>query len=227
MYHPDIANRIKQVFPDVKILIILRDPISRAVSHYRMCLKRGIETRKLDKALFQELNLEKLSNSRDTIPQRGQTALEVNNYIAWSEYGRILEKYFELFSQNKIKVIFSSSLKNDATNTLIEICDFLEIDSDFICSITNKEHHVTRTSFWDIYINRFEKFVTQLKLRKIIPSALKCKYRQQRDGIRKRSHNIVLSNKLRKELANHFIADAQRLKFDVPWLTEYKSYLKL
>src|SRR6056297_562433 len=34
IYHPKVAQRIKKYFPDVKLIVSLRNPIERAISHY-------------------------------------------------------------------------------------------------------------------------------------------------------------------------------------------------
>lgn len=43
MYHPAVAARIAKMYPNVKLIFILRDPAERALSHYRMNAERGIE----------------------------------------------------------------------------------------------------------------------------------------------------------------------------------------
>ncbi|MCH8546484.1 MAG: sulfotransferase [Cryomorphaceae bacterium] len=43
MYHPAVAARIAQMYPNIKLIFILRDPAERALSHYRMNAERGIE----------------------------------------------------------------------------------------------------------------------------------------------------------------------------------------
>lgn len=41
IFHPEVADRIYKRFPKIKILIILRNPIERAYSHYQMNIRGG------------------------------------------------------------------------------------------------------------------------------------------------------------------------------------------
>ena len=41
----DVAGRIASMMPDTKLVVILRDPIERSWSHYRMDVRRGTEQR--------------------------------------------------------------------------------------------------------------------------------------------------------------------------------------
>ena len=43
LYYPNVANRIKDYNPDAKIVIMLRNPVDRAYSHYTMIVKHGQE----------------------------------------------------------------------------------------------------------------------------------------------------------------------------------------
>ncbi len=50
-----VPRRIKEFFPDVKLICVLRDPVARAYSHYRMAVLSRIEPRSFDEAIDQLL----------------------------------------------------------------------------------------------------------------------------------------------------------------------------
>lgn len=54
MFFPDASLRIKSMIDNPKIVIILREPLSRAYSHYLMTLRRGYETLSFSDALAVE-----------------------------------------------------------------------------------------------------------------------------------------------------------------------------
>lgn len=54
MFHPLAAQRIGRDLPDVKILVLVRDPIERAYSAYRHEYARGFETEDFERALALE-----------------------------------------------------------------------------------------------------------------------------------------------------------------------------
>ena len=41
IFHPHAVNRISKDFPNVKLIVLLRNPIERAYSHYCMAIKKG------------------------------------------------------------------------------------------------------------------------------------------------------------------------------------------
>ena len=49
--NPQVAQRIKQCLPDVKLVFVLRKPIERAFSNYLWSCKNGIETLPFGEAL--------------------------------------------------------------------------------------------------------------------------------------------------------------------------------
>lgn len=123
---PRAAHRIKSWFPDAKLVVILRDPVERTYSHYRMSVRRGIEDRAFDEAMAQCLEDDKLEEARAHITGLSGESL---CYVAWSEYGRLLERYLEIFSPEQMHVIALSSLRSDAVGTVADLCRFLEISS--------------------------------------------------------------------------------------------------
>ena len=52
--HPEAPARIRQHFPDVKIIALLRNPIDRAYSQYQMNPRKELETLSFEDAIAQE-----------------------------------------------------------------------------------------------------------------------------------------------------------------------------
>jgi hypothetical protein len=51
MYGPHIPRRIAAVMPDVRIIVLLRDPVDRAYGHYQERVKQGVEALSFEDAL--------------------------------------------------------------------------------------------------------------------------------------------------------------------------------
>ena len=88
MTYPGVPGRIRRILPDVKLIALLRNPLERAYSHYRMCVLRNLETRSFEEAVSTLLEPETLEESR-------RNPSETNSYITSGEYGRILKTYYE------------------------------------------------------------------------------------------------------------------------------------
>lgn len=111
-FHADTAQRLRDHFPDVRILVCLREPGAFAQS---MLLWLGTHT-----------------NLYGSGPQE----ITSNAYIrgAMDFVGR-LQPFYELFPAEQIKVLFFDDLVDDAPGFFREICTFIGISPDFEPSI--------------------------------------------------------------------------------------------
>ena len=119
--------------PDVKLIAILRDPIERARSHYKMDKRRELEHRNIDDALAPLLsNSSSLyARSRPVPRHRGGYESESDFFIAWSEYGAALTPYYELFPRRQILVLYTEDLQRDPAGVVDRIMDFLDLPLGF------------------------------------------------------------------------------------------------
>lgn len=120
-----VPSRIRDRSPAVRLIAVLRDPVERAYSHYRMTSMNGLERRSFDQAIEQLLKAEALDNAR-------QFPEENTGYVTWGEYGRILSGYFDIFPRDQILVLFTHELNHTPEKLLTRIYEFLDIESDFM-----------------------------------------------------------------------------------------------
>jgi hypothetical protein len=120
-----IPSRIHSALPQVKLVALLRDPVQRCVSEYGMAVLRGIEERPLDEAIADLLGPDQLEEDRTYFTDTGC-------YVVQSEYGRVLEPYFELFGREQILVLFTSELAADPKATVQRVYDYLGVTADFV-----------------------------------------------------------------------------------------------
>ncbi|MEM8672553.1 MAG: tetratricopeptide repeat protein [Cyanobacteria bacterium P01_G01_bin.67] len=57
IYHAQAAERIRQLFPDIKIIVMLRNPVNRTISEYYHAANHGLEQRSLTAIIEQEKQL--------------------------------------------------------------------------------------------------------------------------------------------------------------------------
>lgn len=130
---PGVASRIGRELPNVKLIALLRDPVERAVSHYRMSVRRGDEHRGLEPALHQQLAAGALAAARlaprDVAPPdvRGHV-FATSRYVVNGEYGRILAAYRRHFPASQMLVLLTAELDRDPDGLLGRVLAFLEVD---------------------------------------------------------------------------------------------------
>lgn len=159
-YPVQAAERIIEHNPDVKIIYLLRDPIDRAISQYNMNKKRNLVFEPAGEVFERLMSIEELDDSR----KHGN---EVNSYIVWGEYVRVLGSYAGVKPGNML-IMNDSFLKDSTIEAVSVVSDFIGVSFQYGKNINEKFHvgGVRRYSIIDrIKNNNFLKNIW----RKIIP----------------------------------------------------------
>lgn len=109
-------ERISQFFKDIKIIVILRNPVDRAFSHYNMSCRRGFEKLDFKNALKDESI--RLSNHFETTHF---------SYISRGLYYKQLCQLFSVFKKEQIKIFLYDDYKSSPEKVVKEICEFVEL----------------------------------------------------------------------------------------------------
>lgn len=132
MYHPAGAERMAQAIPNAKIIVLLRNPVKRAISHHQHMVWEGHESiEDIDKALDSE------SIRLDGIEQRLMAdrsfvsrAHQHYSYMARGHYAPQLKRLFEHFDRKKVLVMTTEKLISDSTTSLSSIQSFIGLEPD-------------------------------------------------------------------------------------------------
>jgi hypothetical protein len=119
LFHLEGAARAHAVAPDAKILVLVRDPVERAWSHWRERTRRGVETLSFDDALAAED--ERLA---EAFADGGATAGNVA-YRAQGRYADLLPPWFERFGRDRVLVLVSEEFYADPAASYAEALAFL------------------------------------------------------------------------------------------------------
>jgi hypothetical protein len=137
---PCVAERIRKSFPDIKLIATLRNPVERAYSSWWMLYARGMEKLSFENAISSELeksiNIDSAGSIYTEEIARQSTArikagkeICFREYLFAGQYADHLERYYENFPKHNIKVILSSQLRKNHTQTIREIWDFIGVDT--------------------------------------------------------------------------------------------------
>jgi len=130
-----VPSRIMQHAPGTKLVAILRDPVERAHSHYRMQVLRGTERASFPAAVGELLRPEVLERSR-------RFPTEETSYVSTGEYGRILTPYLELFGREQVLVCFSRDLDREPEALMRRVWSFLGVAADFVPENLGRRYRV-------------------------------------------------------------------------------------
>lgn len=108
IFHPLVPERIKRHFPEIKLIVLLRNPVDRAYSHYDHQRRQGRESLSFEEAIEKEES--RLSGEKEKIHEKenySSFAYRRFSYIKRGEYANQLESWFDLFPREQILVIWS------------------------------------------------------------------------------------------------------------------------
>ena len=115
------ALRIQQQLPDVKLIMILRDPVRRAWSHYRFSVASGREIEPFDNAL-------RLEDERLAHPIH-----EHDIFFSYQQRSRYIEhirNYLNRFRADQLHIIILEELLADPQSIVTALFSFLDIEHD-------------------------------------------------------------------------------------------------
>lgn len=125
--HPRVPQRVKTTLSDIKFIVLLRNPVERAYSHYNMSVRHKKETLSFAEALDNEE--ERLGGKIGQVRQGDdfESYYQFLHYAYKSRgiYALHLQQWFELFSRERFFIINSADFQTDPAKTLAQTFDFL------------------------------------------------------------------------------------------------------
>lgn len=218
------AEKIYAVNPQVKLIAILRQPLDRAFSHYRMSKKRGRDIRSFNEALAELLQPQNLSSTREK-------PTSTNAYIVWGEYGRILKSYLQFFSRQQIFICFMNELEKNPQELINKLTAFLNIEM-FVPGGLEKKYHqggsARKLKFLGKKKSAFKTFMKNTVI-KIISKRNYIKWRYWIDqwNTKQTNEEANISQENLNKLIKLYEADAKILYNDfgiiIPWEGLFKK----
>jgi hypothetical protein len=115
LFYEDVSSKIIKYNPKAKIIIMLRNPIDRAFSHYLMDYSLGLIS-----LSFEEI-IKKQSKHKNA-------HLFYQQYIEVSEYALQVKRYLDVFKKEQIFFIDYDDFKNNTFDVVNRILIFLNLD---------------------------------------------------------------------------------------------------
>ena len=122
-FYKNSAANIYKFNKNIKLLLILRNPIERAYSAYWEAKKTALE----DSKSFEEA----LSRESSYIVNGNMKEKGALTYVDHGYYSRQIEGYYKYFSKEQIKIIFFEDLKRNPDKTVGQVFSFMNIDNKF------------------------------------------------------------------------------------------------
>lgn len=123
-FHPRLVARIARYNPDMRWILILRHPVERAVSQWRMETGRGDERWPLwAAALFERW---RLAGHGDDFS--AASPLRRHSYLARGDYARQLDALYRHFPREQVLLLRNDDLARAPAAVLASVWDFLGLE---------------------------------------------------------------------------------------------------
>jgi len=107
LYDKDVPKRVKKAFPNIKLLLCLRNPVDRTYSGY----------------LWDKLNFK-----REKFEGFNINDIKKGDYINQSLYGKYIGNYLKVFKKEDIHVVLYDDIKNNPKEVIEKTYSFLGLN---------------------------------------------------------------------------------------------------
>ena len=104
-----VAERMRSLIPEARVVYMVRDPVDRMLSHYLHNLGAGYESRSMEDAL----------------------ADPHGSYLNRSRYAMQVEPYLEAFGADRVAIVAREELRDDRAATMRRLFELCGVDPDF------------------------------------------------------------------------------------------------
>jgi hypothetical protein len=112
-----VAERMRSLIPDARIVYMVRDPIDRMLSHYLHNLGAGYDSRPLSEAL----------------------ADPEGSYLTRSRYAMQVEPYLEAFGAERVAIVAREELLSERAESMRRLFELCGVDPDFVSAQFERE----------------------------------------------------------------------------------------
>ena len=126
LYHPHTPKRVFDLIPNVKLIILLRNPIDRSFSHYQMEYSSGHEKLSFEDATFQEQ--ERIKDDKEkmfTNDSFYSVEFYRKSYLTRGIYVDQLKRWFEYFPREQFLILKSEDFYSKTSEVYQQVLDFL------------------------------------------------------------------------------------------------------
>ena len=189
----ETPGRIKEAVPGARIIVILRDPVERAYSHYLLDVRAGWQ-----RASFEE-------------------AARTDFYLQPTFYAKHLRRYLDVFHSDHVKILIFEELVQDPRKAVSEVLQFLGVNAE-PPAIVGEAYNVFTIPRWP-FVGRFLQSRPVRITMRLLPPRIRLTMRQR--VLYRQASKPVMPEKARRFLEDAFRSDVQRLEQilgrSLPW----------
>ncbi len=126
LFHPFAVERMAQALPDIKVMVMLRDPVRRAESHFHHSVSHGHETLPFDEALAAEQT--RLAGEDDRMQEDWtywSHSHEHHSYVSKGLYADQIERLYRHYRHDQVMIVQSEAFYREPDRVLDDVTGWL------------------------------------------------------------------------------------------------------
>ncbi len=189
------AKNIYEKFPQAKIIMILRNPVERAFSHYQMDLRNG---------LVKEDFITEFNNDRYRLPKGWGIS---NLYYELGLYSEQVKRFMQFFKREQILVLLHDNFVNHEKSSFHMICKFLNVNENFEFNFSVKHNQAKAPRNKFIAMLSRQKKITKLT-KKLFSSEL---LESIKRSLFRKENQKGITDEARRTVAGYYADDINKL----------------
>jgi hypothetical protein len=205
IYANNAPQRIFNYNQNMKIIFVLRDPIDRAYSNYKMRLRGGDASGNIEKEM-----------------STGSRIVDIGLYY------KHISRYLKYFDIEDIKILIFEDVKNNPKKLFSNVCSFLGVDDGFEPSNLNEKYGGSRPlpkfrDVWKMVVNASMYMSRKSKkIASVLEYVRKSRVVEYIHRINSGEKYPKISNEKREELKSYYKHDVNKisemLERELKWL---------
>ena len=159
LFYPKTPEKIKDSIPNVKIIILLRNPLDRGYSHYLMDYRLGLVDLTYDEIVFRKTKHKKLD-------------LYYQQYVELGLYFEQVKRYLKVFGKKQVKIYLQEDMRDNSNKIINDLYDYLGLEKDFMPD-TSQKHNSFSIPKYDWIQKLYSSYAVRTTLSILFPKSIK------------------------------------------------------
>ncbi len=129
LFHPAVPGRLRRALPQARLVVLLRDPVERALSGLFHSIRLGLEPLAPEQALAAEAERLAGAEAQLLAGLAEHRSHQVHSYCSRSRYELQLARYEALFPAGQLLILRSEDFFTDPEPLWLQLLAFLELEA--------------------------------------------------------------------------------------------------
>ena len=135
LFHPHAPSRASKKYPQIKLIVVLRNPIDRAYSHYLHNKRKGRESRSFEEAIADEQA--KMPGETQRLKENPEHDCHYHRHYSYLSRGLYIDqllRWTSFYPSEQLLVLQSEEMFTSPQNVFSRVLNFLDLEDHYLDS---------------------------------------------------------------------------------------------